>query len=160
MAVQWKSWVEKGYGWARHQDLMVLILMFGVAVGLWAFFGLADQVREGDTKALDEQVIRALREPGNLADPIGPPWLEDVVRDITAMGSVTVLTLISAAVVGFVAIRRQYHALGFLLVAIVGGVLLNVLLKGLFDRPRPDLVPHLARVHSASFPSGHSLLSA
>ena len=29
----------------------------------------------------------------------------------------------------------------------------------LFDRTRPDVVPHLVEVSSASFPSGHSMLS-
>jgi undecaprenyl-diphosphatase len=33
-------------------------------------------------------------------------------------------------------------------------------LKGVFDRGRPDLVPHLDMVIFASFPSGHSMLSA
>ena len=44
--------------------------------------------------------------------------------------------------------------------ALGGGLVLNFFLKSWFDRPRPDLVPHLAHVSSASFPSGHSLLSA
>jgi undecaprenyl-diphosphatase len=39
-------------------------------------------------------------------------------------------------------------------------VLLSSLLKLGFDRPRPDLVAHGAQVYSASFPSGHALMSA
>jgi undecaprenyl-diphosphatase len=33
-------------------------------------------------------------------------------------------------------------------------------LKSLYDRPRPEFVPHGSYVYSASFPSGHSTLSA
>jgi hypothetical protein len=33
-------------------------------------------------------------------------------------------------------------------------------LKLIYERPRPDLVPHVARVLTTSFPSGHATLSA
>lgn len=156
----WPTWVSKGYGWVRSQDLLVLIAVLAIVLGAWVFFELADEVTAGHTREVDEWVIRAMRNPDNPADPVGPAWLEEAVRDITALGSVAVLTLVTIATAGFVAIRRQYHALGLLLGAIIGGMLLNVLLKDFFDRPRPELVPPLLRVQSASFPSGHSLLSA
>jgi undecaprenyl-diphosphatase len=54
---------------------------------------------------------------------------------------------------------RRRHAL-----VLAGTVLLTEissdLAKGFYARPRPDLVPHGSYVYSASFPSGHSALSA
>jgi undecaprenyl-diphosphatase len=44
--------------------------------------------------------------------------------------------------------------------AVVGGVLLSNALKLVFERPRPDIVAHAARVFTTSFPSGHATLSA
>ncbi len=37
---------------------------------------------------------------------------------------------------------------------------MSTLLKQLFSRPRPDLVPHESFVYTASFPSGHSMMAA
>lgn len=160
MKGNWLGWASSARAWARNQDLIVLLLTLLAALGLLGFFALANEVTEGRTRALDEWVIRSMRHPDNLADPLGPPWLEDAVRDITALGSSTVLVLVTLAAAGFLVARRQYHALGLLLAAIGGGELLVWGLKGFFARPRPDLVPLLMRVSTASFPSGHSLLSA
>lgn len=127
----------------------------------WFFLELADAVMEGDVHAMDRSIILALREPGDPSAPLGPPWLEEAVRDITSLGSGVVLFLLVAAVAGFLALRGQHRGLLFLLVAAtVGGSLLASVLKNIFDRPRPDLVTHLTRVSNSSFPSGHSVMAA
>ena len=38
--------------------------------------------------------------------------------------------------------------------------MLSTVMKELFGRDRPDVVPHLVAVTSSSFPSGHSMLAA
>jgi undecaprenyl-diphosphatase len=68
--------------------------------------------------------------------------------------------LLVGSVLGYLVIARRHHAAIFILVATVGGALLSTALKGLYSRPRPDVVPHLASVTSYSFPSGHAMLSA
>jgi undecaprenyl-diphosphatase len=47
-----------------------------------------------------------------------------------------------------------------LTISVVGGLLLSNLLKWSYARPRPDLVPAIVQVYSASFPSGHATMSA
>jgi undecaprenyl-diphosphatase len=44
--------------------------------------------------------------------------------------------------------------------SVFSGVIVTAVLKDMFQRPRPDLVPHSAYVFTTSFPSGHSMLSA
>ena len=55
---------------------------------------------------------------------------------------------------------RKSHAALTVLVAVSSGVLLSQTMKWAYARPRPELVPHGAEVYTASFPSGHSMMSA
>jgi undecaprenyl-diphosphatase len=146
--------------WLGGLDLVLLCAVLAMVTGIWSFIAIADRVVEGKTLRFDERLIRSLREPGNPSEPIGPEWLEEVGRDVTALGGVAVLSLMTAAVVGYLLIRRAYHAVGFLLGATVGGLALSLILKRSFERPRPELVSHLSAVYTSSFPSGHSMLSA
>ena len=151
-----------GRVWAQlsRVDARLLLSMLAVAFCVWAFFFLADAVTQQRTQSLDERVMRLLRDPGDLAKPVGPPWLLGVMRDLTSLGSATVLVLFVLAVAGSLVARRQYHALALMLVATAGGEALNLVLKDFFDRPRPDLALHLTQVNSPSFPSGHAMESA
>jgi undecaprenyl-diphosphatase len=137
------------------------VIVLGLAAGaLFAFIRLADEVREGDTHRFDEWLLLALRQPGDPAEPIGPAWLKQVMTDLTAMGGVTVLTLLTTALVVYLLLERKRGAATLLLVSIGGGTLLSLVLKSGFDRPRPDLVAHMVDVRTLSFPSAHAMLSA
>jgi len=143
----------------RH-ELRSLVLLALVLGSIWVFAKLAGEVMEGETHAFDEKVLLAMRNPADRSDPLGPHWVEELGRDFTALGGVGVLTLITLSVAGFLVLQRKLGAALLVLVAIGGGLLLSTLLKLGFDRPRPDLVPHGSYVYTASFPSGHSMLSA
>ena len=145
--------------WAQR-EFAVLAALALAAAAIWAFAELADDVFEGETHAFDEWILLALRSATDRADPLGPGWLEELMRDVTALGSTGLLTFITLAVAGFLALERKTHAALFVLVAVGGGMLLSTGLKMGFDRPRPDLVSHGSIVYTASFPSGHSMLSA
>ena len=129
----------------------------GLLIGLFGI--LADEVGEGDTTAFDGQIAGLLRDPGPGASPWGPIWLEEAGRDITALGSVSVLVLVVVGTVIFLVLRGRRRAAVFLSGAVITGTLISNVLKELFNRPRPD-VETVARVFTASFPSGHSTLSA
>jgi undecaprenyl-diphosphatase len=144
---------------ARLETGFVLALMT-IAGGIFAFVRIADEVREGETHVFDQRLLLALRQPGDPAQPIGPWWLQAMMRDITSLGGTTILTLILVVSVGYLVMERKRGAALFLLLSVGGGTLLSSLLKIGFDRPRPDLVAHLVDVRSLSFPSGHAMLSA
>lgn len=145
---------------AARENRGLLALLALLAGGLWGFIELADEVLEGETHAIDEAILLALRDPANSAEPLGPGWFEEMMRDFTALGGTGVLTLITLVAVGFLLVARAPRAALAVALAIGGGILLSTLLKSGFDRPRPDLVPHGSIVYTASFPSGHSMMSA
>ena len=51
---------------------------------------------EGETQTFDRALLLALRDPHDLADPIGPGWLEEAARDITGLGGYAVLTIVTS----------------------------------------------------------------
>ncbi len=146
--------------WIGSHELGWLLSVAALAGGTWTFSAVAGKIRNGNSRGFDSAILLALRDPKNLADPLGPRWVEEMGRDITALGGVAALTLLVVAVVGYLLLDRKPRAAAFLTVAVIGAAVLSSALKDLFERPRPDLVPHLSYVTSSSFPSGHSMLSA
>jgi undecaprenyl-diphosphatase len=144
-----------------HAEIWLLVSVFIVAALLLAFGFIADEVMEGSTTALDQTIILLFRSGSdNLSGPIGPPWVREMARDITALGSVAVLGIMSFVVVAYLLLARSRAEAFLVLVAVLGGVAINSLLKLQFARPRPDLFVPAAKVFTASFPSGHAALSA
>ena len=141
-------------------EIGAFIAMGIAALGAFAFMAIADEALEGDTHAFDESILKALREPGEASNPIGPAWLADMMADLTALGGIAVLTLLVVGVV-FYLLSVGKRGTALLVGGAVGsGAILSTLLKLGFDRPRPDLVAHLSHAYSSSFPSGHAMLSA
>jgi undecaprenyl-diphosphatase len=137
------------------------LLIIGLsAAALFAFASLADEVVEGDTRAFDEFVLLAFRSQTNLSDPVGPGWLEEMMRDFTSLGSIAVLASITLAVVGYLVLVHKRRVAMMVVGGVASGTLLSGLLKWVFARSRPDLVPHISEVYTQSFPSGHAMLSA
>ncbi len=88
-----------------------------------------------------------------------PPALDFSARAITFLGgnTFTLAVTILAAILLFHRMRGL-ALLPFL--AVLAGIVLQNLLKWMFHRPRPDLLPHGVDVSNWSYPSGHAMLSA
>ncbi len=139
--------------------LTILPALLLIVAGTWAFFELADELGEREMEAFEHKVLQALRKPDDSKSLIGPEWMDDIVRDITALGGYAVLTLLTLAVVGFLCLDRKFAASWFVVGTILSGFAVSMSLKAFFDRPRPTIVPPLSEVYTSSFPSGHSMMS-
>lgn len=138
----------------------ILIAFLVLAAIGFAFAKLASEVMEGDTLAFDRLVMAALRDATDPSVPSGPRWLQLTMLDMTALGDIATLTVLTVIVAGYLLMARKTSTALFLICAVAGGALVSSLLKATFNRPRPDLVPHLVEVHTTSFPSGHAMNSA
>ena len=141
-----------------ERTLLLTLLLIGAA--LFAFFKLASEVSEGDTMALDRAILTGLRSAANPAIPIGPKWLPDAMTSLTALGSTFVLLFVILVSTLYLLLGRRPRTALFVFAGTAGGMVLAGLLKLVYARPRPDLVPHLVDVTSTSFPSGHATDSA
>lgn len=154
-----KGHVRRAADFARREILAVCALL-GLALLAGSFLEIADDVAEGDTEAIDRSILLALREHAAPHDPIGPEWLTIAAADLTSLGSIAVLTLVVAVVCGLFASLRHFRQAGLMLAASVGGLVWSETLKGIFERTRPEEMFRIVEAHNASFPSGHTLLSA
>ncbi len=144
---------------SRMERTTLAVLAFS-AFALYAFIAIADAVTGNSPGAVDRGILLALRNPANLADPLGPPWFEEMMRDFTALGGTGALTLLTLMVLAFLMLIRKRHAAVLVAVSVAGGTVLSQIMKWGFDRPRPDIVPHGSIVYTQSFPSGHTMLAA
>lgn len=141
-------------------EFPVLLAGLVIAAGLWGLEELIEVARAATPHAFDTEILLAFRKAGQPDSPIGPPWLEGAMRDITSLGSGSVVVLIVAAAIFYLLLIRRPATALFVFVAVAGGQVLSSLLKAGIDRPRPELVSHLANETTLSFPSGHAMLSA
>lgn len=149
-------WID----WIASHERAVLAAWLLIVAGTWLFFEVAGRVSGGQTQAFDESVVRMFRQPNQPDELIGPKWLAQFAREITVLGSYSALILMVSISTLFLSAANQKIALRTLLGATLSGYAAMLLLKHNFQRPRPEIVPHLAESHSSSFPSGHALMSA
>ena len=154
-----KRWKLAVIHWLGGTDLFLLLGLLILVGGVLLFLVLADLVEGGRTQSLDVRIMEwvcGLDKEGW----ISPQMAEELGRDMTALGGVAVITLVTLGVVGYLLICRKYHAAVLVVVATVGGLALSSTLKYVIDRPRPKVCEHRSLAVTSSFPSGHSTMAA
>ena len=100
-AVERASLLRRFLVWLGSHELGFLLSLAALVAGFWLFALLADEVMEGGTAWIDRTILLGLRDPANLADPVGPPVVEEAARDVTALGGVTILTFLTLVIGGY-----------------------------------------------------------
>lgn len=133
-----------------------IVIVAGALVaigGLYAFGEFAGHVSSGATQAFDERVVQALARHRS-------PILDRIALEITFLGTGTVVVMVVAISGMFLWLSNHKYSALLLLIATVGGLVLNNLLKASFSRPRPTVVEWITTAVTSSFPSGHAMSAA
>ena len=140
-----------------HRQLQLTALMlvvYGIFVATSvAFVKIADEVHEQETLPLDTMVLRGIHS-------LSTPFLDTVVPAVTDIGGPLGTVLITCGIAGVFLWKRQRRRALLIFLSVAGAAGLNMVLKAIFERPRPDLWDRLVVEHSYSFPSGHAMASA
>ncbi|QQS21922.1 phosphatase PAP2 family protein [Candidatus Saccharibacteria bacterium] len=117
------------------------------------FVALARDVNEHETMAYDTALLRFVHSGET-------HFLDTFVPLATDIGGVIGASLLTLLILGLFVYKREYvRALG-LFMCVAGAAILNLILKSVFERARPDLWERLVNEASYSFPSGHAMASA
>ena len=140
----------------RYRRLLRPLLAGALAVLLTlVFVELAGEVLEGETHAFDLWVHQHA-----IAWRAGHPWLTEVMRDLSGIGSTVTLTLVTLITVGYLSLATTYRVAVLVATSVGSGAALMSLLKIAFGRLRPDVAQAAFAVPGLSFPSGHSSMAA
>jgi membrane-associated phospholipid phosphatase len=135
--------------------LLATVRLVGLAlaaIALWLFAYIADEVLETETQSFDTNILLSIQQ-------IHRPWLDTIVRLLTNLGDPTLLVGACGALSLLLLWRKQKSEAMTVAIAAVGALGLNLLLKNLFARHRPELWSRVVDVRYYSFPSGHAMLS-
>ncbi|WP_210466360.1 MULTISPECIES: phosphatase PAP2 family protein [Rufibacter] len=132
-------------------ELVVIWTVFILC--LVVFFWLAKEVLPGQELKFDSKAFAWADERAN-------PSLTEFIKGITFLASRNFISGAGLMLIGYFLFvkKHKWYSVKVPVIA-VGSISLNLLLKYLFNRPRP-LVPHLVESYGLSFPSGHAMISA
>lgn len=131
----------------------VLLVGTGASLGSVFLFGkLADEILEHESMALDTRLVEEARETRS-------PALDKTMSAVTALGEPWALGAIGVLIGADWLLQNRKADLITWASALVGGGLLNELLKRRFHRARPALKLRRAHATGYSFPSGHAMMT-
>ncbi|CAN5565572.1 phosphatase PAP2 family protein [soil metagenome] len=133
-----------------YLGLHLTIGLLSIVLACWAFGEIAQDFSSGFFASVDRSAAETSRS-------IVTPRLTSVVKSVTFLGSVPMLTIISFIVAIVLALKRALFRLSAFALTMTGGSALNIALKHLFERQRPALEDPLVTLASYGFPSGHTM---
>lgn len=141
------------YTLSKHTFIRLGILFGIFLITSIGFVALADEVHEGETLAFDQSALTAINEHAS-------PYFDTFFVTITQLGGVIGVVAVTLGLLMLFLLRKAYRSAIILAAGVGGAAAINLVLKAVFERARPDLWEQLVVETSFSFPSGHAMASA
>ncbi len=129
-----------------------LLVFLGVFLPLLLFGHLAEEVWEGGGFSWDRSLLLFFHDNAS-------PALDDVMLVFTRLGGWIAVPIVTTVAVLILLRRGRRGDAIFLVLSVGGAMLINVILKQIFERARPSLWVSISPENSFSFPSGHAMSS-
>ena len=124
------------------------LIMIGAT---WLFAAIAEDVVTADRlTVVDVQFSAWLHAHGK-------PWLTAVLLLVTNVHATLGVTIITLAIFLYLHKNKERRWALTLALCVIGGMLLNVVLKNIFHRARPHFDNPILTLTSYGFPSGHTM---
>jgi undecaprenyl-diphosphatase len=146
-------WLLRRLTPGQYLGLHLTLGLLAAAGSLWLFGGLVEDLLTGDP------IVRFDRGVDDYLHSHATAPLTTFFLVVTAFGSLEAMVILGVVVAAVLARGRRWTLLGTWLAAVVGSAVIDWLLKGLFQRPRPHFAHPLLVETSYSFPSGHAMES-
>lgn len=140
---------------SKIRSLISIIRLGGLAVAalaMWGFATIAQEVLEKETYAFDTSILLYLRS-------LHTPLRDRVMLAFTFFGEPNLLLALSVSLGIMLWVRKHRSEATTIAVTGAGALGLNILLKQLFARARPQIWERTVEVKFYSFPSGHAMIS-
>lgn len=144
--------------WSRHisprlETLIGAVGLGGLAICLllvWALAKLSGETLERESFAFDTSFLLWLHQ-------FASPVLDNAMVTLTQLGDPITVIPVAIITLGILVWSRQKSPALVFAIACLGGAILNIGLKLVFTKPRPELWHRLIVETSYSYPSGHAL---
>jgi membrane-associated phospholipid phosphatase len=144
-------WLRRRVTPGEYLGLHLTLGLLAAAGCLWIFGSLARDVVSNDPLlSVDQTAATAIHE-------LRTPTLTAFFLIVTALGSIEAIALMSLGGAVVFGAWRRWLLFGTWVIAAGGSVVLILLLKALFARPRPYFEHPLLLETYYSFPSGHAM---
>lgn len=137
----------------RQTGVYIVVGLGGALLLLYLFSELTEDLLRHEFTSLDNNFELWIHGFTN-------PVFDFIFNVFTTIGGGWGMSVFTGLSLLVLLLRRHYYSAIMVFLAVGGGLLINFVLKNLFQRPRPDLWEStFARPSSFSFPSGHATMS-